>query len=73
MSRTEDTETLFRDGEDIALFGSADEMVEKVRHYLARPEERARIAKAAYAHVIEGGHTYRERAKLLLEKLGMEG
>ena len=73
VTRSEDTTALFREGETIACFGSPDEMVEKARRYLAAPEDRARIAKAAHALVMTGGHTYVDRVKAILERLGLEG
>jgi spore maturation protein CgeB len=71
MTRSEDTAEIFREGETAALFGSPEEMAEKVRYYLAHPDERQRIAEAAYHLVIEGGHTYRDRARSILDELGM--
>jgi len=71
VTRSEDVTTIFREGETVACFGSADELVEKIRDYLGRPEDRRRIAEAAYRHVVEGGHTYRDRAKAILDALGM--
>jgi spore maturation protein CgeB len=71
MTRSEDTSTIFREGESVALFGSPAEMVEKVRHYLAHPEERRRIAAAAHELVVHGGHTYLDRARTIVEKLGI--
>jgi spore maturation protein CgeB len=71
MTRSEDTASIFRDGETAALFDTPEEMVEKVRRYLAHPEERQRIAEAAYRLVIEGGHTYLDRARTILDRLGM--
>ncbi len=41
-------ETLFRPGEEIAVFHNKQELLEKIRHYLSSPEERE--AMAAKAH-----------------------
>ena len=71
VTRTEEVLELFREGETVACFDGRDELRDKVRYYLAHPEERERIAKAAYEHVIRGGHTFRERAETLLGALGM--
>jgi len=71
VTRTEDTAEIFREGETIALFGSAEELLDKVQHYLARPEERARIAAAAYDLVVKGGNTYEDRVRTILERLGI--
>ena len=57
---------LFREGEDIECFDSLDEARDKVRHYIARPEERRRIAANAYDRVVLGGHTYDDRVTTLL-------
>lgn len=72
VSRTEDTTSILREGETVATFATPAELVEKVRHYLAHPEERERIATAAYEAVINGGHTYRDRAIFILDRLGMK-
>lgn len=71
VTRTEDTTTLFEEGKTIECFASAKEMVDKVHAYLKRPDDRARIADAAYRHVIEGGHTYRDRVEVILDRLGI--
>ncbi len=71
VSRTEEVLDFFREGETVACFGSPDEMVAQIHEYLGRPDDRRRIAAAAYDLVIEGGHTYRERAGAILEALGL--
>lgn len=59
--RTDEHLDLFREGEHAAFFGSAEELVEKVRYYLAHAHEREVIASAGHRHVMAGGHTYRDR------------
>lgn len=71
VTRTEEVLDFFREGETVATFGSADELLEKVRHYLAHPEERRRIAAAAYERVVHGGHTYRDRVRALFTELDL--
>jgi len=56
---------VFREGEDIACFDSAEEAADKIRHYLPRGAERARMAASAYARVSRDGHTYLDRAKTI--------
>ena len=73
VSRTEEVLGFFREGESVACFEREEELVEKVRYYLARPDERRRIADSAYKAVIEGGHTYRDRVQVLFERLGLSG
>lgn len=70
VSRTDDVKRLFTEGENVACFEGPDELVAKIRHYLARPEERRRIADNALRHAVEGGHTYRDRVRTLLAELG---
>ena len=59
--RTEEHLAVFRDGEEAAFFGSSDELMEKVRHYLEHDRERRRIAEAGHRLVTAGGHSYRHR------------
>lgn len=64
-SRSDAILEIFTEGESIECFGDAAEACEKVRHYLDRPEERARIARKAHEVVIHGGHTYLDRARAI--------
>ena len=52
---------LFPEGETGAYFSGARECIERSKEYLARPNERARIAERAHALVSES-HTYTNRA-----------
>jgi glycosyl transferase family 1/uncharacterized protein DUF3880 len=58
-----------RDGEHCAWYRDRDHAVELVRHYLADPTSRARIAAAGRAHAL-AHHTYGHRVSLLLEGRG---
>jgi hypothetical protein len=71
VRRTEEVTELFREGETVACFGSPKELVEKVEHFLAAHDERRKIAEGAHAHVIDGGHTYRDRVRTLLAEVGL--
>lgn len=44
--RTEEFLGLFTEGKEMACFGSAEELAERIDYYLAHPEERAAIAAA---------------------------
>ena len=57
---------LFREGETIECFGTAEEALEKIRYYCSHETDRQHIAASAYEFVINGGHTYRDRAEQLL-------
>ena len=56
---------LFRDGTHLATYGGPDELLDKVRFYLARPEARARVAGAGRAEAV-ARHTYRHRMEEVL-------
>jgi len=71
VSRTEEVDELFREGETIVCFEGVEELVDKVRYYLAHPTERERIAQRAYEHVVQGGHTYVDRVRTILDELGV--
>ena len=57
----------FTEGETIVSFDSVEEARDKIRFYLSHESERQRIADASYRLVIEGGHTYVDRARRLCE------
>jgi spore maturation protein CgeB len=44
--------TFFEPGREIVGYESVDELIERVRHYLAHEEERVAIARAAYRKVV---------------------
>ena len=39
-----DVRRYYKEDEELVLFDSAEELIEKCRYYLAKPEERSRIA-----------------------------
>lgn len=57
---------LFTPEVEVATFGEARELRGLVRHWLARPAERAALAAAARARAL-AEHTYRHRMETLLE------
>lgn len=71
VSRTAEVLELFDEDRTIACFDGEAEMLDKVRYYLAHPEERRRIAACAYQHVVHGGHTYVDRVRTLLSALNL--
>jgi spore maturation protein CgeB len=60
---------LFEPGEEVVTYTSEDELVEKIRHYLADEGERARIARAGQERTLRD-HTYEHRMRELVEILG---
>ncbi|MAE72002.1 MAG: hypothetical protein CME06_16235 [Gemmatimonadetes bacterium] len=65
-------EELLRDGEHLVTYGSVDEAIEKMRHYLANDAEREAIA-AAGAEEVRRNHSYAERMGRLLRAIGEAG
>jgi hypothetical protein len=57
---------LFEPGEEVVTYASEDELVEKVEHYLANEDERARIARAGQERTLRD-HTYEQRMRELVE------
>ncbi len=68
--RTEEHRELFREGLEAAFFGSAEELCEKVRYYLAHDDERVRIARAGHKRIATGGHTYCHRLAQIVRFAG---
>ncbi|HKV53256.1 MAG TPA: glycosyltransferase, partial [Candidatus Binataceae bacterium] len=57
---------LFAEDVEAAFFGSPDEMVQQVVHYLPRVAERRRIAAAGRERIVKGGNSYRDRLNEIL-------
>jgi hypothetical protein len=56
---------LYKEGEEIACFESAEELAEKIDYYLAHPEERDSIARAGHARCVPA-YSYDNRMAELL-------
>jgi len=67
VSRTPAVLELFTEGENIECFESAEEARDKVRYYISHDSERQQIAQAGYRLVVQGGHTYVDRARQVVE------
>jgi spore maturation protein CgeB len=50
--RTEEVLQLYKEGVEMACYGSPEELVEKVDYYLAHPAERGAIAQAGYRRCV---------------------
>jgi len=68
--RTDEHEELFAEGREIAFFDGRDELVDVVRHYLPKGEERSRIAVTGQDKVRNGSHTYKDRLLAMLVQAG---
>jgi hypothetical protein len=66
--RKDNLHELFDIGREVVAYSSKEEAVELVRHYLAHPEEVARIAKAGQARTLSE-HTYAQRIQELVSIL----
>lgn len=60
-----DVAVLFREGEHLALFHDGGDLRRKIIRYLARPDERARIAEQGHRETVKN-HTYRRRMEQFL-------
>ena len=65
--RTAELADYYEEGREVACFGSPEELVEKVRYYLGRESERARIAQAGYRRCVRE-HGLAVRAQAIIEK-----
>lgn len=58
----------YQPGVEIGVFEGVDELVEKVRYYLARPDEREAVAWAGYERTMNE-HLYRHRFEAIFEAM----
>jgi spore maturation protein CgeB len=65
--RTEEHLQLFEEGQEAEFFNCPDELLEKVKYYLAHEEERQRLSEAGFKRCIESGYSHHERLKVMLE------
>jgi spore maturation protein CgeB len=66
----QDLERYFVPDEEIVTFRTPDELVEKVRHYLAHPEDRDRVRLAGHARALRE-HTYVHRFLDIFRRMGV--
>jgi len=62
---------LYSIGEEIALFVSPEDLIEKTRHYLKHEEEREAIAKRGYERTLRD-HTMEKRFADLFNAMGVK-
>ncbi len=67
--RTEEHFHLFEEGQEAEFFNCPDELLKKVKYYLAHEEERKRIAEAGRKRCIESGYSHHDRLKVMLENI----
>ncbi len=64
--RTPELQEFFDEGKEVACFGSAEELAEKIQYYLAHPEQREAIARAGRARCVPA-YSYDNRVREILE------
>jgi len=63
--RQRDVFSLFEDGKHLVGFDNPNDLIEKIKYYLAHPEEREAIARRGREEVLKN-HTYVDRIKKLI-------
>lgn len=59
--RTDSHLDIFKEGREAAFFESTDELIDKIRYYLAHESERERIRHAGRTRTLSAGHSYHHR------------
>lgn len=67
--RSEVHTQLFKENEEAVFFSSKEELLEKVKRFMADPAERERIALNGYNRCFKSGYTHLERMKTVLERI----
>lgn len=66
--RTEEAEQYFQDGKNCVFFDDAQDLADKISHYLAHDADRARIAAAGRARSLDSGYSTDDRAHVVIDK-----
>jgi len=67
--RTSEHLELFEEGKEAAFFANNEELLEKVRFYLAHESERRQVARAGRERCLRGGYSYHERLKEIMRNI----
>jgi len=67
--RTAEVCEFFTEGVECGMFAGADEMVEKVFHYLDHPREREALAEAGHLRCLQSGNSVDDRARAVMAKV----
>ena len=65
--KNKDMEMLFKENVEIVYYETKDELLEKVKYYLAHDEERKRIAENCYQRIKNAGHSAEDRARQIIK------
>ncbi|MBF0193707.1 MAG: glycosyltransferase [Magnetococcales bacterium] len=60
----------FEEDKEVVCYSSKEELVEKIKHYLSRPDECKNIARAGYLKTLNN-HRFSHRAQTILYDLGL--
>ena len=66
--RTDEAMAYFEDGKECAFYSDPDDLVAKIRYYLAHEDERKAVAKAGRARCLSSGYSVDDRVKTMLKK-----
>jgi len=66
--RTEEAMSYFEEGKECAFFDDAEDLVAKIRYYLAHEDERRAIAAAGRQRALKSGYSYDDRVAAVIEK-----
>lgn len=67
--RTDEHLALFEEGREAEFFGDDDELIDKIRFYLARPALREAIARAGHERCVHGGYSNAARMAWMMERV----
>jgi spore maturation protein CgeB len=67
--RTDEHLQLFDEGQEAEFFESPQELLAKVKYYLAHEDLRKQIAKAGRDRCIKSGYSHHDRLKVMLEQI----
>lgn len=68
--RTDEHLKLFEEGKEAEFFSSDQELLDKIRYYLAHPHERVRIAEKGHDRCLKSGYRNQDRIAQMLEVVG---
>lgn len=69
-SMADDLDTYYKIGEEMVVYDSVGDLIDKINYYLKHDSERENIAKAGYERTIRE-HTYEKRFKEIFKTIGL--
>jgi spore maturation protein CgeB len=64
---TSDLDSLFKENEEAVYFRSKEDLLEKIKFYLANPDDRERVALAGQRRLLQDGHEVCDRVKEIIK------